>query len=299
MTLSAIASSTSKIRFGSSVLNYYTRNPASIASSFLALSDLGAHSRIKTRENKSSTSQRAIVGIGVGSKWNVSKFGITKRSGTIDQLREAIESIIELFKGKEVTVKTDAFAIESVTLSRARKNIPIYVGTSSVKGLEMAGEISDGVILTDRIPDDVEEHMKPVILGLGYSSRAREDFVVVNSVVISVDSDREKAKRAVRPTCAYLVAWLTNETAEAHGIDVSIKERISQFIQAGDERSASKLVDDKMIELLTATGTVSDCVEKCREYLSQDLDQLAFCEPFGPDVEESIITLSSKVIPRL
>ena len=41
VTLAAIASATSRIKFGSAVLNFYTRNPAWIASSFLALSDLG------------------------------------------------------------------------------------------------------------------------------------------------------------------------------------------------------------------------------------------------------------------
>ncbi len=163
----------------------------------------------------------------------------------------------------------------------------------------MAGEIADGLILTDRIPGDVEESMKQVILGLGYSSRERKDIEVVNSVVISVDPDREKAKRVVEPTCAYLVSWLSDEKAESHMIDVGVKNRISDYICAGEEQAAAKLVDDKMVGLLTATGDVTDCVEKCREYLSQDVDQLAFCEPFGPNQKESISTLARKVIPKL
>ena len=95
----------------------------------------------------------------------MAKAGIGERSGRIPQLREAIESIYELFLGKEVTVRTDSFAIEAVSLSKSRGRIPIYVGTSSPKGLEMAGEIADGLILTVRIPADVEESMKHVSLG--------------------------------------------------------------------------------------------------------------------------------------
>jgi 5,10-methylenetetrahydromethanopterin reductase len=239
------------------------------------------------------------LGIGVGSKWNVAKSGISARSGTIFQLREAIESIRELFAGEPVTVRTESFAIEAVALSKASGKIPIYVGTSSPKGLELAGEIADGIILVDRIPEDVEESMKHVAWGLGNSSRKRKDITIVNSVVVSLDASRERAIRAVKPTCAYLVSWLSNEKAEVHQIDLQAKEKISQFIQAGDERSAGELVDQKMVELLTVAGTPQDCIEKCKEHLEQDVDQLAFCEPFGPKPRESISMLARKVIPRV
>ena len=122
---------------------------------------------------------------------------------------------------------------------------------------------------------------------------------MVNSVVVSIDVDREKAFRAAKPTCAYLVAWLDDEEAEAHQIDLGVKEKISRFIQRGEEKSAAALVDHHMVDLLTACGTPEDCVEKCREYFSCDVDQLAFCEPFGPNQKESLTILSRKVIPRL
>src|SRR5579875_2912528 len=187
VTLSAIASKTKSIRFGSAILNFYTRNPAWIASSFLALSDLAFHNErlgsllnkkrrgeIKSRER---AKQRAILGIGVGAPYNVAKFGISSRIGLIDDLREAIEAIRDLWNGKEVSVRTDSFAIERVTLSRnATGMIPIHVGSGSPKGLKLAGEIADGVILTDRIPSDIEESMKYVILGMGFASRARKEL---------------------------------------------------------------------------------------------------------------------------
>jgi 5,10-methylenetetrahydromethanopterin reductase len=225
--------------------------------------------------------------------------GIAKRTGTIPQLREAIESINELFRGKEVTVRTDAFKIESVALSKTPKKIPIYVGTSSPKGLEMAGEVADGLILTDRIPSETEESLNSVVLGLANVSRRRKSIHVVNSVVVSVDADREKAKRAVLSTCAYLVSWLKSEKVETYHVDVKKKDKITRFLQIGDEHAAANLVDDQMIDLLTATGNPSECLEKCREYLSQDIDQIAFCEPFGPKPEESIGILARKIIPKL
>ncbi len=292
VTLAAVASSTSKIKFGSAILNFYTRNPAWIASSFLALSDLGS------RGNR-SPSQRSVLGLGVGADYNVAKFGIRNRKGVIIELREAIESISDLFEGKEVTVRTDAYAIEVVSLSKPRRKIPIYVGSSSAKGLELAGEISDGVILTDRIPSDIEESVNHIILGLAYSSRSRKDIEIVNSVVVSIDDDRERARRVAKPTCAYLVAWMSDEKAEAHQIDLRNKSQITKFIESGDEGSAAKLVDHKMVDLLTASGNVHDCLEKCREYFEHDVDQLAFCEPFGPRPKDSITKIAMKIIPKL
>src|SRR5271169_4425634 len=109
VTLSAIAANTKRLRLGSAIVNFYTRNPAWIASSFAAISDLAT--------KKGSKKQRMILGIGIGSLYNVSKFGIHKRTGIVEDLREAVESIRQLFDGKEVTVMTDHYAIEGVTLS--------------------------------------------------------------------------------------------------------------------------------------------------------------------------------------
>jgi 5,10-methylenetetrahydromethanopterin reductase len=289
VTLAGIATNTKRIKFGSAVLNFYTRNPALIASSFLALSNLGFASK----------RQRAILGIGVGSSYNVGKLGITNRKNTIDQLREAIESISELFEGKEVSVRTDAFAIERVTLSKSKTKIPIYIGTASRKGLRLAGAIADGVILTDRIPSRIEESLSKISLGLSDSSRTRKRIDVVNSVVVSVSNDRAKARNAARTTCAYLVSWLDDDTALRHNFDQTARKKISEFIMAGDEKAATKLVDNQMLDLLTVSGTPEECIEKCREHFDYGADQIAFCEPFGPNPLKALTQIARNVIPKL
>jgi 5,10-methylenetetrahydromethanopterin reductase len=291
VTLSAIAARTTKIRLGTAILNFYTRNPASIASSFLALSDLASR--------KERADQRAILGIGVGSPQNLSKFGIGGREGVIEELGEAIESIRELFQGKEVNVRTDSFTIDHVILSKAENKIPIYVGSNSPRGLRLAGGKADGVILTDRIPSDIGESLKRIDLGIGDELRDRSDLEIVDSVVISLDEDRERARRAAKATCAYLVAWMSEESAAHHGIDIARKKRITDFIDGGDEVSASRLVDRRMLDLLTASGDLDDCLSKCREYLSYDLDQIAFCEPFGPNRRKSIEAIGRRLIVKL
>ncbi len=291
VTLAGIAGSTKKIKLGSAIFNFYTRNPALIASSLLAISNLASGSR--------SSRQRVVLGIGIGSSYNVAKFGIFDRSGMIDQLREAIESITELFEGKEVSVRTDAFAIERVMLSKSKGEIPIYVGASSPKGLRLAGAIADGVILTNRIASQIEESMKHITLGLADGSRSRKDIDIVNSVVVSVSENKAKARNAAKATCAYLVAWLDDGTAAKYNIDQNARKKISELIAAGDEKSASNLVDDRMLDLLTVCGTPQDCVEKCREHLSYGVDQIAFCEPFGPDAFRALTQIARRIIQKL
>lgn len=291
VTLSAIAATTSKIKFGSAILNFYTRNPALIASSFLALSDLGY--------TRPGTAQRAILGIGAGSAYNVAKIGVRNRSGVVEDLREAIESIRELFDGKQVTVRTDSFAIEGVSLSKAKKPIPIHVGATGPKSLRLAGEVADGVILTDRIASDIEQSMKPITLGIIEGSRSRSDIEITNSVVISVDENRQRAKNAARTSCAYLVAWIPDERVLELGFDPRSTRKIAELISAGDESSAARLVDDKMIATLTISGTPDECIEKCEEHLQYGIDQLAFCEPFGPNASRSIAMIGRKIIPKL
>ncbi len=291
VTLAGIATSTTRIKYGSAILNFFTRSPAWIASSFLALSDLGSW--------KHKTLQRAVLGLGLGSAYNVAKFGISKRSGMNDQMREAVESIRALMDGKQVTARTDSFAIEQVQLSKSRKKIPIHIGAHGPRGLRLAGEIADGVILTDRIAGDIEESMKHVTLGLSDGSKTRNDLEITNSVVISVDENRKKARNAARTTCAYLVAWMTDEKAQAHQINTEAKSKIASFINAGDEPSAAKLVGERMLDLLTVSGNAEECIEKCREHLAQGIDQIAFCEPFGPNPVRSIEMIARQVTRKI
>jgi 5,10-methylenetetrahydromethanopterin reductase len=290
VTLAAIASNTRRIKFGSAILNFYTRNPAQIGSSFLTLSDLGF---------SGSKLQRAILGIGLGSNYNVSKFGIFSRKGMIEDLREAIESIQQLFKGEEVSIRTDPFVIERVKLSKSKGKIPIYVGSASPKGLRLAGELSDGIILTERIASEIQEKLKHVELGLAYSSRKRKNLEIVNSIVISVAGDKKKAEDAARITCGYLAAWLDEGVALKYGIDEEKRKEIASRINSGDEKGAAKLVDQRMLDLLTVSGTTNECIEKCNEHLNQGVDQIAFCEPLGPSKEEAISLIAKKIIPRL
>ena len=292
VTLAALASRTEKIKLGSAILNFYSRNPAWIASSFAAISDLASSA-------SGTSQQRMVLGIGIGADYNVSKFGIVDRKGTVPDLREAIESIRELFDGKRVTVRTNAFSIDSVSIGRLKRKIPIYVGAAGPKALRLAGEIGDGAILTDRIPADIQSSLRSIELGLGDSSRSRSDIKVVNSVVISVDENGRRAKDAARTTCAYLVAWMDQSRAIELGVNAGLKGRIARYLDAGDERSASRIVDDKMIRLLTVSGTSHDCAEGCLEHLENDLDQIAFCEPFGPRPERSLRIIAREVIPRI
>ncbi len=294
VTLTALASRTRSIKLGSAIFNFYTRNPAWIASSFAAISDLASHGR-----RRRASRERMVLGIGIGSGYNVSKFGIQKRSGTISNLREAIESIRELFVGKQVTVRTDAFSIESVSIGKLERKIPIYIGAAGPKALRLAGEIADGVILTDRVPADLPNKLRPIELGLGDSSRRRRDIEIVNSVVISVDENGRRARDAARTSCAYLVAWMEDSKAAVLGLDVEKKAKIVRFLNAGDEHSAARIVDEKMVTTLTISGTKEECVERCREHLEYDIDQIVFCEPFGPQPEKSLRIIAKEVIPKI
>ena len=287
VTLAAIASSTKQIRLGSAVLNFYTRNPAWIASSFAAIADL------------KPGAQRMILGLGSGSPYNLAKFGVHSPEGVLADMREAIESIRELFDGKTVTVATDHYAIENVQIGKVRKKIPIHIGAVGPKMLRLAGEIADGVILTERVPAYIEKSLEPIILGIATSSRKRRELEITNSVVISVDDNHRRALNTARVTCAYLVSWIDDLKAESLGFDMDTKNKIANFVNAGDESSAGKLVDEKMLRTFTVSGTVEECVERCMEHLSHDIDHLAFCEPFGPRPLESISTIAKKVIPRL
>ncbi|MDH3731174.1 MAG: LLM class flavin-dependent oxidoreductase, partial [Acidimicrobiia bacterium] len=137
--LGAFAAATSRITLGTGVVNTWTRGPALMAVTFATLHEM-APGRIVA---------------GLGAYWDplAWKQGIDRRK-PMSQAREYIGVMRRLFALEEgVTHETDLLNVRDISLdlghgvAREPIDVPIYLGPTGPKMMEMGGELADGVLI--------------------------------------------------------------------------------------------------------------------------------------------------------
>jgi len=140
--MSAFLTHTKRLRLGSGVLPIWTRNPAVIAASWSTMWELGG---------KVDGHGRVMLGLGAWWEPIAGRVGV-KRDKPLKAMRENVEAIRQLFTMAEVTYQGEFVNLDRVKLDVAfgdtsPRDIPIYIGATGDKMLELAGEICDGVVL--------------------------------------------------------------------------------------------------------------------------------------------------------
>src|SRR5919201_1363522 len=135
--MAAYAATTERIKVGSGVINNWTRNAALIASTFSTLDDLAPG--------------RILCGLGAWWEPLAAKVGVNRRK-PIQAMRETVEVVRRLLRMEKVTFKGEFVQVEEIEIDivhgdRSPKRVPIYVGATGMKMMELAGEMADGVLL--------------------------------------------------------------------------------------------------------------------------------------------------------
>jgi 5,10-methylenetetrahydromethanopterin reductase len=279
--MAAFAASSDSIKVGSGVVNTWTRNVGLLAATFVTLDDL-APGRIM---------------LGLGAWWDplARKVGITRRH-PLQCMRETVEACRSLFTLDEVSyegefVNLDGVRIDVVHGDSSPRDIPIYIGATGPKMLELAGEIADGVVLNYMVsPSYNDDAMERLEAGARRAGRSIEDVDRPQLVVCSLDENRTKALDAAR---LLLTQYLGQQPhiMKASGVDSGLIEEINAVVDwpATQEEieKAAALVPDEVVQLVSASGTPDECRAKVAEYVEHG----ATCPvlyPLGDDVEAMI-----------
>ncbi len=148
--MSAFLAETKRMRFGSGVLPIWTRNPAVIAATWSTMWELAG----KTADGQS----RVMLGLGAWWEPIAARVGV-ERKRPLQAMRENVEAIRQLFTMQEVTYEGEFVHLDRVKLDVAfgdlsPRDIPIYIGATGPKMLEMTGQICDGVVLNYVVSTD-------------------------------------------------------------------------------------------------------------------------------------------------
>ena len=279
--MAAYAAVTERIKIGSGVVNNWTRNVGLLAATFSTLDDL-APGRIL---------------LGIGAWWDplASKVGIERRRPLL-AMRETVQVVRRLLAMERVTfhgdfVQLDDVEIDIVHGDRSPKSVPIYIGATGMKMMELAGEIADGAVLNYMVsPAYNRGAMEALAEGAARAGRSIDDLDRPQLVVCSLDRDREEALVRAREL---LTQYLGQQPhiMKASGVDPSLIDDIGKVLTwpAGPEEihRAMKLVPDEAVQLITASGTPQECRAKVREYVDNGCT-CPILYPLGPDVNAMI-----------
>ena len=275
--MAAFAAVTERIKIGSGVVNNWTRNVGLLAATFSTLDDLAP----------------GRVLLGIGAWWDplASKVGIERRR-PLQAMRETVEAVRRLLAMERVTYHGEFVHLTDVEIDivhgdRSPKDVPIYIGATGMKMMELAGEIADGVVLNYMVgPQYNAQALEALSVGADRAGRSVPDIDRPQLVVCSLDSDREAALDRAREL---LTQYLGQQPhiMKASGVDPALIEEIGKVLTwpAGPEEihRAMKLVPDDAVQLITASGTADECRAKVREYVDAGCT-CPILYPLGDDV---------------
>ena len=283
--MAAFASVTDRIKVGSGVVASWTRNAALLAATFSTLDDLAP----------------GRVLLGVGAWWDplARKVGIDRRR-PLRQMREVVESVRALLADETVSydgefVQLDGVELDYVFQERRPKDVPIYIGATGMKMMELTGEIADGVVLNYLVsPTYNRRAMEALERGAARAGRSVDDLDRPQLVVCSVDDDRQAALDGARLLVTQYLGQQPHIMA-ASGVPESLLADVGRVLTwpatLEQVQEASKLVPDDVVQMICAAGTPEECREKVEQY-RRDGCTCPILYPLGEDVRLMIDTFA-------
>jgi 5,10-methylenetetrahydromethanopterin reductase len=265
--MSAFLAETKRIRFGSGVLPIWTRNPAVIAATWSTMWELAG-----------KVEGRGRVMLGLGAWWEpiAARVGV-KRERSLTAMREHIEALQQLFSMAEVSYDGEFVNLDRVKLDVAYgdtspRDIPLYIGATGPKMLELAGEICDGVVLNYVVSVAyIRDAVERVRQGAEKAGKTLADVDRPELLVCCLSDDDPNA--AMMEGKALVAYYLGTEPhiMQASNVDEDLIKKVQEFVgwpaTEADYRRAAQIIPDDVVRNLMAVGTSQECRAKVAEYI--------------------------------
>ena len=178
---------------------------------------------------------------------------------------------------------------------REPRNVPIMIGATGDKMMELTGEIADGAVLNYCVPPEYNHKALELLeIGARRAGRKLEDIDRPQLVVCSVDDDHDVAIDTSRELLTQYLAQQPH-IAKASGVSSDVVAEIQSILgwPATHEqiKKAKHLVPEELILKITASGTPSEAREKVAEYIKNGCT-CPILYPVGGSVEKLIQTFS-------
>jgi 5,10-methylenetetrahydromethanopterin reductase len=279
---SAALAATSQIQVGLGIVSAMLRHPALLA---MEAATMGR-----------AFPGRIAVGIGLGVPAWLRQVGRSPRS-SLGAMTECVTAVRSLLGGETLSATGREFVFDHVALAHpASGPMPIYMGVSGPKMLQLSGELADGSVLS-------------VGGGVKYVTWAREQIDVGRSragrtsphritafALYAVDADRKRARNEVRgPMSFYMAAGGVNAMNEVE----EISGTLSQMLDRGGAETVAKEMPEHWLERLSVSGTPEDCARGIQALYEAGADSVALFPVSAERIQQTARLTSAEVMPLL
>ena len=264
MTFAAtLAGCTERVRLCTGITPVYTRVPAVLATSALAINQVAP--------------ERFVLGLGSSTHTMVEHWYGVPFEKPLTRVRETVELVRGLLAGEKSRYEGATIASRGFRLKeRIKGKVPIFLAAMGPKMLELVGEMADGVILNHFTPlDRVPFALECLDRGAKRSGRRVEDLEVAQRVAVWVTEDDAAPRDYFRTDFTFYgstaiyrqIIGLMGYPDEA--------EEIRQGFEARDRARIMAAVPDEAVERMYVWGGAETCYRRVREFYAAGVNTVA------------------------
>ena len=255
-TLGAISQVTNRVKIGTSIVNIYSRSPATIGMGGITLDTL--------------SNRRVILGLGTSTSVLVENLHGIKFEKPLIRMKEYVQSIKLLLKSKYVTYHGQTVNIKNFKLlEHSRDDIPIYVAAVNPGMINMATKYADGIILYLKPKDE----LKMAIKNIKFKNQNQEfmkAFVIITSV--SNKDPSLASLRAARTLAFYISVGRIYYESLVKTKYKSTVERIYYDYNKYGLTESMRNITDEMLDDFVIAGSINDCNSQIKRWKKIGID---------------------------
>ena len=255
-TLGALSQVTKRVKLGTSIVNIYSRSPATIGMGGISLDNL--------------SDKRVILGLGTSTFVLVENLHGIKFEKPLIRMKEYIQSIKQLLESNKVNYYGKAVIIRNFKLlEHSRNDIPIYVAAVNPGMIKIATKYADGIILYLKPRDELKRAFESIKI-VNHNQEFMKAFVIITSV--SNKDPTKAALRAARTLAFYISVSRIYYESLMKTKYKSVVERIySDYNKYGLAESIRNITDEMLDDFVIA-GSINDCNSQIKRWKKIGID---------------------------
>jgi len=268
-SMTACLLATKTITIGVGVFNPYNRHPTLIAMEIAAFDELAGG--------------RSALGIGSGIGDRVTRMGLSYAK-PLAALRDCVTILRGMLAGDTVTYAGNAFSVEAVRLECPvlRPDMPIYVAATGDQALRVAGQVADGVMISNMSPPGFTRRAQTLLAEGARKAGRPPPQEIVQYVPCIVREDATEARRMVRTTIGEMLGAYWRMGANWPAIrDAMVRESgipPEEFAAAMDAmkagQPAAEVLDERYVDAYALAGNRDDVMDGMARFAEVGVTEL-------------------------
>jgi alkanesulfonate monooxygenase SsuD/methylene tetrahydromethanopterin reductase-like flavin-dependent oxidoreductase (luciferase family) len=272
--LTLVAASTSRITFGTSIVNCFSRTPAVLAQELAMLDQISGG--------------RAVLGIGSSGANVIEHFHGVPFERPLRRIRETVEIFDLLIAGEKLHYEGELFRLHrgfQLDYARPRTKVPVWIAAISPASIRQTGEIADGVIPIHWPKQRFASLRADLEAAAESAGRQGKSYTIAPFTTVNVlDGRDDEAKwRAARQSLWFYVNrmgvfyW---QMLERNGYEAEVATSRKAFAERDTEGSLAA-ISERMIRDTQCIGAIEEVREQLRERAALGADLQLVTMPRG------------------